>query len=57
MLLICELDKCYTVSQKVPSLQLAVIFRYTVRLRQFFGANVAKKEGNQNLLYFPTSPN
>jgi len=46
------------VSQKnVPPLQLAIIFTYTVRLRQFFGINVAEKAGNQKILYFPTTPN
>ena len=53
-----EKKEIYTVSQKnVPPLQLAIIFTYTVRLQQLFGTNVAEKVGNQNALYFPTSPN
>jgi len=42
----------YTVSQKTSHLWLAIIFTYTAQLRQF----LAQKVGNQNVLYFPTSP-
>jgi len=47
----------HCVSKNVPPLQLAIIFTYTVQLRQFFGINIAKKVGHQNVLYFPTTPN
>jgi len=47
----------HRVSKNVPPLQLAIIFTYIVRLRQFFGTNVTEKVRNQNILYFPTSPN
>jgi len=47
----------YTVSQKnVPPLQLAIIFTYS-SIATIFGTNIAEKVGNQNVLYFPTSPN
>jgi len=47
----------YTVSQKNVPHVVATIFTYMVRLRQFLGTNVAEKVGNQNVLYFSTSPN
>jgi len=42
----------HCVSKNVPLLQRAIIFTYTVRLRHFFGTNVAEKVGNQNVLVF-----
>jgi len=51
------LHKIYTVSQKnVPHLQLAIMFTYS-SIATIFGINVAEKVGNQNVLYFPTTPN
>jgi len=44
----------YTVSKNVPPL---TCYLYVVRLQQFLARNVAEKVGNQNELYFPTSPN
>jgi len=47
----------YTVSQKnVPQLQLAIIFYIHSSITTIFGTNVAEKVGNQNVLYFPTTP-
>jgi len=44
------------VSQKTPHLWLATIFTHTVRLRQFWH-KCCWESSNQNVLYFPTSPN
>jgi len=47
----------HRVSKKnVPPLQLAIIFTYS-SIATIFGTNVAQKVGNQNILYFPTTPN
>jgi len=44
-------------SQKTSHLWLAIILTYTVRIMTIFGTSVTEKVGNQNVLYFPTSPN
>jgi len=47
----------HCVSKNIPPLQLAVIFYIHSSIATIFGTNVAEKSGNQNVLYFPTSPN
>jgi len=51
--------KCiYTVSQKKrPTLTTCYNFYIHSSIATIFGINVAKKVGNQNVLYFPTTPN
>jgi len=44
-------SELHCVSKNVPPLQLAIIVTYAV------GINVAEKVGNQNILYFPITPN
>ena len=48
----------YTVSQKKrPSFTTCYNFYIHSSIATIFGANVAEKVGNQNVLYFPTSLN
>ena len=47
----------YTVSQKTSHLYNLLLFLHTQFDCDNFGTNVAKKAGNQNVPYFPTSPN
>ena len=48
----------YTVSQKKrPTFTTCYIFYIHSSIVTIFGTNVAEKVGNQNVLYFPTSPN
>jgi len=47
----------HCVSQKASHLWLAIIFTYRDLIATIVGKNVAEKVGNQNVLYFPTSPN
>jgi len=51
-----EYNMIYTVSQKTSHLWLAIIFTHS-SITIIFGTNVTEKVGNQNILYFPTSPN
>jgi len=53
-----RLFKClYTVSQKnVPPLQLAIIFTYTVRLRQFLAQMLPRKQVIKMYFIFPPHP-
>jgi len=48
--------KMYTVSQKRPTLTCYNLHIHG-SIATSFGINVAKKVGNQRVLYFPTSPN
>jgi len=52
-----EENSALYVSKNVPPLQLAIIFYIYSSIATIFGVNVAEKVGNQNLLYFPTTPN
>jgi len=47
----------YTVSQKTSHIWLAIILTCTVLITIIFGTSVTEEVGNQNMLYFPTSPN
>jgi len=47
----------YTVSQKRPTFDLLYNLYTHGSIATIFGTNVAEKVGNQNVLYFPTSPN
>jgi len=50
--------KCiYTVSQKRPTFTTCYNFYIHSSIATIFGINVAEKVGNQNLFYFPTTPN
>ena len=52
-----NLSFIYTVSQKnVPHLTCYNLYIHS-SIATIFGTNVAVKVGNQNVLYFPTSPN
>jgi len=46
----------YTVSKNVPPLTCHNL-RIHSSIATIFGTNVAEEAGNQNVLYFPTSPN
>jgi len=46
----------YTVSQKRPTFHLYNLYIHG-SIATIFGTNVAEKVGNQNILYFSTSPN
>jgi len=45
----------HCVSKNVPPLTCYNLYIHG-SIATFFGTNVAKKVGNQNVLYFPTSP-
>ena len=47
----------YTVSQKRPTFTTCYNFYIHSLSATILGTNVAKKVGNQNLFYFPTTPN
>jgi len=47
----------YTVSQKRPAFTTCYNFYTHSSIATIFGVNVADKVGNQNVLYFPTTPN
>ena len=47
----------YTVSQKRPTFTTCYNFYIHSSIATIFGTNVAEKVGNQNVLYFPTTPN
>jgi len=46
----------YTLSQKRPTFTTCCYFYVHSSIATIFGTNVAEKAGNQNVLYFPTSP-
>jgi len=46
----------YTVSQKRPTFDFLSLLHTRLDCNNFW-QNVAEKVGNQNILYFPTSPN
>jgi len=46
----------YCVSKNVPPLTCYNLYIH-VSIATIFGQNVAEKVDNQNILYFPTSPN
>ena len=47
----------YTVSKKRPTSTTCYNFYIHSSIATIFGANVGEKVGNQNVFYFPTSPN
>jgi len=47
----------YTLSKKRPTFTTCYNFYIHSSIATIFGTNVAEKVGNQNVLYFPTSPN
>jgi len=47
----------HCVSKKRPTFTTCYNFYIHSLIATIFGTNVAKKAGNQNLLYFPTTPN
>jgi len=47
----------YTVSQKRPTFTTCYNFYMHSSIATISGINIAKKVGNQNILYFPTTPN
>jgi len=47
----------YTVSQKRPTFTTCYNFYICSSIAAIFGTYVAVKVGNQNVLYFPASPN
>jgi len=52
-----DINKNYTVSQKRPTFTTCYNFYINSSAATIFDTNVADKVGNQNILYFPTSPN
>ena len=50
-------DILHRVSKKRPTFTTCYNFYIHSSIATIFGTNVAKKVGNQNILYFPTSPN
>ena len=54
----CVVSSCmFTVSQKSPTFTTYYNFYIHSSIVTIFGTNVAEKVGNQNVLYFPTTPN
>jgi len=47
----------HRVSEKRPTFTTCYNFYVRRSIATIFGTNVAEKVGNQNALYFPTSPN
>ena len=50
-------ENLYTVSQKRPTFTTCYNFYVDSSIATIFGINVAEKVGNQNMLYFSTTPN
>jgi len=50
-------NKLHCVSKKRPTFTTCCNFYMHSSIATVFGINVAEKAGNQNVLYFPTTPN
>jgi len=52
-----KVNKLHCVSKKSHTFTVWYNLYIHSSIATIFGTNVAEKEGNQNILYFPTTPN